>query len=287
MPPTAHDRRRRRRPPRDELRDAPGAGASVSVVVPVRDDAALLRRCLAALARQTVAPHEVIVVDNGSTDASAEVARAFGARVVAEPHVGIPAAAATGCDHATGEVIARLDADCVAPPDWIARIGRRFAVDPGLTGLTGPARFVDGPRALRLPLAALYVGAYRAVMVPTLGHTPLFGSNFAVRRSAWEAVSRDVHRFDDLMHDDMDLSMHLGAVHLDARRRFRFDRRLRMGMAMRAITGGGGGLRIRRGVHSVVAHWPEELPWKRWRRRLSAAVSESRDNGGRRRGGHG
>ncbi|RIJ54999.1 glycosyltransferase, partial [Clavibacter lycopersici] len=67
---------------------------TVSVVIPVRDDAGHLRACLQALAGQTVAPDEVVVVDNASRDDSAEVARLAGARVVHEPVVGIPAAAA-------------------------------------------------------------------------------------------------------------------------------------------------------------------------------------------------
>src|SRR5690606_38180984 len=95
----------------------------ISVVIPARDDARHLDRCLRALATQTHPPWEVVVVDNASTDDTAAVARAHGARVVAEPRVGIPAAAATGYDAASGEVIARLDADSVPPPDWVARVG--------------------------------------------------------------------------------------------------------------------------------------------------------------------
>jgi glycosyltransferase involved in cell wall biosynthesis len=73
---------------------------TVSVVIPVRDDAGHLRACLRALAGQTVAPDEIVVVDNASSDDTAEVARAAGARVVREPVVGIPAAACTGYDAA-------------------------------------------------------------------------------------------------------------------------------------------------------------------------------------------
>lgn len=93
----------------------------VSVVIPVKDDAEYLRRCLAALAAQTRAPREVVVVDNGSTDASRRVARRYGARLVRERRPGIPAAASRGYDAARGRVIARLDADSVPPRDWVAR----------------------------------------------------------------------------------------------------------------------------------------------------------------------
>lgn len=241
----------------------------ISVVIPVKDDAALLRRCLAALAAQHDRPDEIVVVDNGSTDGSADVAREAGARVVAESRPGIPAASARGFDEATGDVIARLDADCVPPPEWISRIRTAFAGDPALDAITGPARFIDGPRPLRAVLSALYLGGYVATVAPALGHVPLFGSNLALRREAWHAVSGEVHRDDLLMHDDMDLSVHLGPC-----RRFRYDLRLGMGISMRALTGDGA-LRLRRGVHSIVAHWPGELPPKRWRRRAAWAVSAS------------
>lgn len=238
------------------------ATVSVSVVIPVRDDAVLLRRCLAALRAQRMPPVEVLVVDNASRDDTAKVARAHGARVVFEAAPGIPAAAAAGLDAASGDVVARLDADCVPPPDWVERIASAFARDPELAGLTGTATFADGPAWLRRPLSGAYLGAYVMVVWPALGHVPLFGSNFAVRRTAWREVRDDVHRRDTLMHDDMDLSMHLGPC-----RRIRRDRDLTMGMSTRALRGGGL-LRVRRGFHTVVAHWPQELPWLRWWRRV-------------------
>jgi glycosyltransferase involved in cell wall biosynthesis len=242
-------------------RSGEGTGVTVSVVIPVKDDAMLLRRCLDALAAQRMPPAEVLVVDNASHDDTAGVARSHGARVVFEAVPGIPAAAAAGFDAASGDVVARLDADCVPPPDWVERIARAFERDPELDGLTGTATFEGGPAWLRRPASAAYLGAYLAVVTPALGHVPLFGSNFAVRRSAWREVRDEVHRRDDLMHDDMDLSMHLGPC-----RRFRRDRRLSVRMSTRALRGGGM-LRVRRGFHSIVAHWPDELPWLRWWRR--------------------
>ena len=100
----------------------------LSVVVPVLDDAAHLEECLRALARQTLAPYEVVVVDNGSSDDSVAVAQRHGARVVHEALRGIPSAAARGYDAATGDVIVRCDADTRAPVDWLERVHRAAAV---------------------------------------------------------------------------------------------------------------------------------------------------------------
>lgn len=83
----------------------------ISIVIPVLNDAEYLKVLLADLAHQTLPADEIIVVDNGCTDGSADVARSGGAIVIAERIIGIPAAAATGYDRATGEIIVRCDAD--------------------------------------------------------------------------------------------------------------------------------------------------------------------------------
>lgn len=197
----------------------------VSVVIPVLDDAPALRRCLERIADQSVAPFEVVVVDNGCSDDSAAVARAAGARVVVEPVRGIPAAAARGYDEARGDVIARCDADSIVPDDWVERIRAAFDADPALDGVTGPGRFHDLPRrwtGLASTVYALgtFVGGGAAI-----ANVPLWGSNMALRRTAWQAVSALVERADPAVHDDLDLTMHLGP-----RARLRFDLSLRVGV---------------------------------------------------------
>lgn len=95
---------------------------TVSVVIPVRDGAATLARCLDAIAAQTHRPEEVIVVDNGSRDGSAELAHRHpvGARLAYEPRPGSYAARNAAVRSAAGEVIAFTDADCTPSPVWIA-----------------------------------------------------------------------------------------------------------------------------------------------------------------------
>lgn len=239
--------------PRDE--------PAITVVIPVKDDAALLTRCLSALAAQDRPADEIIVVDNGSSDDSADRARAAGARVVRCDEPGIPAAASAGYDAARGDLILRLDADCVPEPGWVRAVADAFAADADVAAFTGRARFTDGPAVLRTPLALIYLGAYRALLGLTLGHPPLFGSNLAFRREAWEAVRDEVHRDDPELHDDLDLAFHLGAGH-----RIGVLRQVSMGMSMRPFTDGRFGRRVHRGFRSVVVHWPHDFPPRRWRR---------------------
>lgn len=238
--------------------------ATVSVVIPVKNDDRELARCLRALSLQTIVPDEIVVVDNGSSDASAALARQAGARVIRCDVPGIPAASAAGYDAATAELILRLDADCLPSANWVRTIVQAFDRSPEVGAFTGGARFIDGPRLLRGPLAAAYLGSYAVVLVPTLGHLPLFGSNLAMRRAAWLGVRSRVHRHDPELHDDLDLAFHLGE---------RFPIRhlpcAAMGMSMRPFADPRAfARRIVRGFRTVLAHWPEDFPPVRWTRLL-------------------
>jgi glycosyltransferase involved in cell wall biosynthesis len=242
---------------------------SVSVVIPVRDDAAELAECLRLLAAQELAPLEVVVVDNGSTDDSAALARQHGARVVAEPRVGIPSAAAAGYDAARGEVIARLDADSRPGPDWVAQVARATA-DPRVDAVTGGGRFHDLPPVLRQLATALYLGAYFLLTHLALGHVPLWGSSMAVRRTSWERVRDRVHTTADV-HDDLDLAFALGPEAL-----IRFVPALRVEVSGRSVQGVAQlRRRMARAVTTLRLNWAVQPPWERWRASIAAARARS------------
>lgn len=94
----------------------------ISVIIPVWNGAPLLRRCLEALAAQTLSREclEIIVIDNGSADDTAETARSFpGVTVLSEPRPGSYVARNQGLKVARGQYVAFTDADCVPAPDWL------------------------------------------------------------------------------------------------------------------------------------------------------------------------
>ncbi|QCB93710.1 glycosyltransferase [Cellulomonas shaoxiangyii] len=236
----------------------------VSVVVPVRDDAAHLEACLRRLARQTVVPDEVVVVDNDSRDDSAEVARRWGARVVAEPRVGIPAAAAAGYDAARGDVLLRLDADTRPGDDWVAHALHVLA-DPRVDAVTGTGRF-DLPGARGRWVARLYLGAYYALGHLAAGHPVLWGSSMGFRAEGWRRVRDAVTRVDDV-HDDLDLALALGPrVHVVV------DRGWSVGVSARSVRlDRQWGPRLGRAFRTLGRQWRVLPPWERWAARWRPA----------------
>jgi len=105
----------------------------VDVVLPCLDEAAALPGVLAALP----AGYRAIVVDNGSTDGSPEIAAAHGATVVHEPRKGYGAAVHTGLEHARTDVVCFLDADGSLDPAELV---------PLVTAVAGGARLAVGRR---------------------------------------------------------------------------------------------------------------------------------------------
>lgn len=121
------------------ITDEPAAAPAVSVVVCSHNGAQTIAGVLTSLRRQTLADHrhEVLVVDDGSTDGTAGVAKAEGVRVVRlEPSVGLAAARNAGVHAARAELIAFTDDDCEADFQWLEAILAALS-DPEVAGAGG------------------------------------------------------------------------------------------------------------------------------------------------------
>jgi glycosyltransferase involved in cell wall biosynthesis len=185
----------------------------ISVVIPAYNEEKYLSACLQALCHQTYPREqfEVIVVDNGSTDATAQIAQEFGARVVEEPIKGIARARQRGFEAARGEVIASTDADTVVPPFWLARIAGHFNGNPELGGVYGPVYWYDGRLHERLIMQ--YPVTWALMLSNRMGRTLWVGSNFAVRAEVfWQVRGFEDYDGQTLMGEDIYLSLRLSRV---------------------------------------------------------------------------
>ena len=122
----------------------------VSVVVPVFNGSRTLAKCLSAICSSDLPNIELIVVDDGSSHGSAEIASRFTSKVICHPfNRGRSAARASGHREARGEIIVCIDCDILVEPSSLRRIVDRFVRDPGCMVLSG--RLADRQPELNLP----------------------------------------------------------------------------------------------------------------------------------------
>jgi len=111
----------------------------ISVIIPAYNGGQSLPACLEALQRQTHAPDELIVVDDGSTDDTVALAEQSGVTVLSQAKAGPGAARNRGARAARGDILLFTDADCAPAPDWIEHMLVPFA-DPSVAGAKGEYR---------------------------------------------------------------------------------------------------------------------------------------------------
>ena len=141
-------------------------GVPVAVVVPAYNAEATLAETLASVASQTCAPREVIVVDDGSTDGTAALARRHGARVISIPNGGVACARNVAIRASTSPWIAFLDADDVWLPTRLARGWEASLAAPGTLVGTADYRYLAGSNAAVLATLPQYRTLARRHVAP-------------------------------------------------------------------------------------------------------------------------
>jgi len=184
------------------------AAPKASVVVAAYNAAPTLGECLESLRELNYPDYETIVVDDGSSDSTSEIATQAGVRTIRVEHNGLAAARNGGVDAASGEIVAFIDADARADRDWlyhlVETIKRRDAA-----GAAGP-NFAPDPQSARAAAMAAAPGLPREVRGGDDLLAQLCGCNMAITKAAL----RKVGGFDPMFTaagDDVDLSWRLTA----------------------------------------------------------------------------
>ncbi len=110
----------------------------ISIIIPVYNGSKYLNRCLEALGSSSYRSYEIIVVDDGSTDNSAEIAREHGVTVINLPQRSGPAGARNyGAQIAKGDILFFVDSDVLVNGETIARVAADFQKNPDISALFG------------------------------------------------------------------------------------------------------------------------------------------------------
>jgi peptidoglycan/xylan/chitin deacetylase (PgdA/CDA1 family) len=172
-------------PPRQKVRHV-----RVSVIVPARNEEEYIESCINSIKSQDFRDYEIIVVDNGSTDDTADTARSLGVKVVSEPRAGLPRARERGRRAARGNILVYLDADTIIPPTYLSRIVRCFEERRGVVAVSNPYMFYDGDWRINA-LGALFFKVFLpmySMLLEALHVSTLLGGNFAIRQNALEKI---------------------------------------------------------------------------------------------------
>ncbi|MFZ2072574.1 MAG: glycosyltransferase family A protein [Minisyncoccia bacterium] len=160
----------------------------ISLIIPAYNEEKYIGACLEhAIKNSNGKFHEIIVIDNASTDRTGEIAKSFSkVRVVKEESKGITKARQRGFVESTGNILANIDADTQMPTGWVDQIISEFKKDKNLVCLSGPYIYYDISK-----LHSFLVKTYWIIAMPIywiMGYMAV-GGNFAIKRETLEKMN--------------------------------------------------------------------------------------------------
>lgn len=188
---------------------------TLAIIIPVYNEESVIEKCLATCAEQTISAEEIIVVNNKSTDDTVKIVRACikrwpdaGIRLVQQnKRQGIIPTRNYGFEVAKSDIYGRIDADSLIDPNWVEQVKRCFT-EPTVAATSGPVRYHDMP-AGRVSLK-MDERVRRILDRMSHDYKMLFGSNMAVRATAWDTIKAETCAdVEDVLHEDIDIAIHL------------------------------------------------------------------------------
>jgi glycosyltransferase involved in cell wall biosynthesis len=182
-----------------------------SIIIPALNEEKYIGKCVRSVKRQLLKGDEIIVVDNGSQDKTAEIARKYGASVVNEKKKGISYARNRGAAAAKGDILCFFDADSYPSKLWI-REARKVFLDPSVKAASGLSVFTHKSKAKlvwynvyslfaalgllslslrgKLFLSANNVAIRKEVFEKLGGYEPVMGEDYWLSRKFWKLRSK-------------------------------------------------------------------------------------------------
>lgn len=178
---------------------------SVDVVIPCYNEHDAISRCIDTLMKQKKDINKIILVDNNSTDDTAKIIKKYKKiypntiEYYFEPKQGVQYARNLGFDSASADIIARIDADVQVQPGWVSAIRHGYSQNPDYMATSGVVDYYDLPfRWFMKVITWVFIFAANALFT---GKNTLYGSNMAIRRTAWSEIRNDILMDDEIMED--------------------------------------------------------------------------------------
>ena len=161
---------------------------TISLIIPAYNEEKYIGTCLDYVMKNGHGRfHEIIVVDNNSTDHTIEIASSFpGVKVIEEKEKGVTKTRQRGAEEATGDLLAFMDADTQMQPEWIDVILFEFRENPKLVCLSGPYLYYDFKRWMQIVSTFFWY----VIAIPTswlIGYMAIAG-NLIIKKSTLDAM---------------------------------------------------------------------------------------------------
>jgi len=159
----------------------------ISIIVPVFNEEEVLEKTLKNIRKQTYSNYELIVVDNGSTDNSANIAKKYADRVLIEKKKGWINAMIKGFENSKGEIVVNCEADSLYPVDYLERIVSIFSKNRKIVAIYGPFKFIENGKISNFFVWIGYIIFDFLSKVLTKTYVT-GGANFAILKDAYIKV---------------------------------------------------------------------------------------------------
>ena len=183
-----------------------------SVIVPAYKAERTIDVCLTALMSQSVArdSYEVIVVDDGSPDATAEIAARYDVKLIRQPNRGPASARNAGARAASGDIVLFTDSDCEPTPEWIERMAAPLESDPSVSGVKGAYRTRQRSLTARFAQVEFMERFDMLARAKNIDMVDTYSAAF--RRAVFEEMRGFDESFPAANNEDTDLSYRLVAA---------------------------------------------------------------------------